>query len=92
MNKEDIAFALDELDILMTKVARVHGDSHPELLEISALYPELRKALKEEDTAAAAETLEKISALSHGFALPADACQAYTRVYKAYEMISNALK
>ena len=89
MNKENLTFAIDELDYLMAKVARVHGDTHPELNEISAIYPKLRAALKSEDHAEAASSLQRISELSDGFTLPADACPAYTRVYKAYQIIAE---
>ena len=91
MNSENLSFALEELDLLMAKVARVHGDSHPELKEINAIYPELKAALQAGDYGTAGAKLKKAAELSGDFTLPADACQAYTRLYKAFGIIEKEL-
>ena len=81
MNSENLSFALEELDLLMAKVARVHGDSHPEL----------KAALQAGDYGTAGAKLKKAAELSGDFTLPANACQAYTRLYKAFGIIEKEL-
>lgn len=88
---KNIEFAIDELDYLMVKVSRVHGNNHPELIKIKECYFEIKEALKNNDLNKAKEYLKRACDLSNGFALPNDACQAYTRVYNAFKILENEL-
>lgn len=92
MNNKNIEFAIDELDYLMVKVARVHGDNHKELIEIKDCYLKIKNAIKDNDLDAAKRYLNIAYELSGGFKLPDDACQAYTRVYEAFKILINELK
>lgn len=92
MENKNISFAVDELDVLMAKVARVHGASHPELIEIKGLYEKIREAIKNGDDETVKSGIKKAAELSDGFLLPEDACTAYTRVYKAFKILGEEYK
>ena len=89
---ENIKFAFDELDLLMAKVARVHGDNHPELNDIKNCYENIKKAYEENNVNIIKDELKKVDELSNNLTLPSDACQAYTRVYKAFGILEEQYK
>ncbi len=89
---ENIKFAFDELDLLMAKVARVHGDNHPELNNIKSCYENIKKAFEENNLDSIKDELKKVDTLSNNLTLPEDACQAYTRVYKAFGILKEYYK
>lgn len=84
--------AIDELDYLMIKVSKVHGDNHPELLKIKDCYLSIKAALFKNDKNKVIDEIKKASALSNDFEIPSDACEAYTRVYKAFKALEENYK
>lgn len=86
-----IESAINELDLLMYKVSRVHGKNHLELIKINELYPILKNDIINNDYIKANEVLNKIKILSNNFNLPSDACSAYTRVYNAFKILGFEL-
>ncbi len=88
---DNLKFAIEELDYLMKRVARVHGHEHPELIEISDEYDEFKaNLLNNKDLAL--KMLNSFKTKTNDFTLPADACQAYERVFKAFKIIENELE
>lgn len=65
-----------ELDKILPVVERVHGEHHPELHEVAALYAEVREN-------ADPQKLERLHDVTSGFTALADACPTYTYI-KAY--------
>lgn len=70
MNQEIIK----ELDKILPVVVRVHGDHHPELTQVAALYAQL----KQTPDARTAEVLREVTA---NFTAPADACPTFQKAY-----------
>jgi len=58
-----------ELDKILPVVERVHGEHHPELHEVAALYAEVREN-------ADPQKLERLHDVT-----PADACPTYIKAY-----------
>lgn len=65
---------IKELDKILPVVERVHGDHHPELHTVAALY----SALKEH---ADPEKLAQLREVTSNFTAPADACPTYIKTY-----------
>jgi len=63
-----------ELDKILPVVERVHGEHHPELHEVAALYAEVREN-------ADPPKLERLHDVTSGFTAPADACPTYIKAY-----------
>ena len=70
MNEERIR----KLDKILPVVERVHGENHPELHTVAALYAEL----KTQPTPALLAELRKASS---DFTPPADACPTFIKAY-----------
>jgi regulator of cell morphogenesis and NO signaling len=93
------------LGALVDKVARVHGDAHPKLLETQEHYgavaAELRIHMAEEEEmlfpacrrldAATGAALERIRLLNRDFAPPADACNSYRAMLDRLETLERDL-
>lgn len=86
---ETITECIAVLDKVLPVVVRVHGGNHPELSDIFASYGTLKNAILDgTDTSSA---VAEIRRLTDGYTLPADACQAYTKVYNALKTIDETL-
>lgn len=62
-------------------IERVHGTNHPELTRVR----ELAAALPDADEHDRAGLFEQLRIVTQDYALPADACEAYTSTYRALE-------
>lgn len=80
MNQEIVK----ELDKILPVVVRVHGDHHPELKEIAALYEELKAA-------PSGEIIGKLRAATNDFTLPDDACPTYEKTYRHLSCLAKEL-
>ena len=78
------------LDKVLPVVVRVHGGHHPELKDILSRYETLRENLR--TGASCKEVAAQIEELTDHFTLPADACEAYTKVYQALEALVGAVE
>lgn len=76
MNQEIVA----ELDKILPVVVRVHGEHHPELHEVAALYAQLKDA-------PSAATAAKLRQVTGGFTAPADACPTFRKTYADLEAL-----
>ena len=62
-----------ELDKILPVVVRVHGDHHPELAQVAALYARLK---------AGEDVGDELRQVTQNFTVPADACPTFEKVYK----------
>src|SRR5699024_9799223 len=68
-------------------IERVHGANHPELTRVR----ELTSALSGADEARRTELFEELRTATQNYALPADACAAFTATYAALERADRQL-
>jgi len=80
MNQEIVK----ELDKILPVVVRVHGDHHPELREVGALYNQLKAAPN-------AEVIAQLKAVTQNFAVPEDACPTYAKAYRDLKALTREL-
>lgn len=71
------------LDKILPVVDRVHGEHHPELHEVLALYNELKKS-------PSSETWSKLRDLTGNYTVPADACPTYEKTYALLKTLDEA--
>ena len=77
MTDQNIAQAVEMAPL----IERVHGENHPELTRVR----ELTLALPGADQLRRAELFEELRAVTQNYALPDDACEAYTTTYQSLE-------
>ena len=75
---------MKELDKILPVVVRVHGDHHPELLEVAALCEELKAS-------ANAEIIRKLRTATNGFTAPVDACPTFEKTYRHMSSLAQEL-
>lgn len=71
---------LDQAAQLAPVIERVHGTNHPELTRVRELTEALQKA---GDNASASELFAELREVTKNYALPADACEAFTATYES---------
>jgi iron-sulfur cluster repair protein YtfE (RIC family) len=83
---------LKTLEQYVPIVARVHGGSHPEFLEVQEIFETMHKKLK----AAGNEKPELISEfqqlreVTDNYTVPDDVCESYAAVYKMLAALDEA--
>ena len=77
MTDQSIAQAVEMAPL----IEREHGENHPELTRVRELAVELPGA----DQPRRAELFAELRAVTQNYALPDDACEAYTTTYHALE-------
>lgn len=84
-----LATTLATLEPLLARVAEVHGPQDPRLGEAALAFAGLkaRLAAAPEDLAGAAADLERLAALTDGFAPPPHACRSYRRALSDLEWL-----
>ena len=78
------------LDKVLPVVVRVHGGVHAELSEVFSAYKKLRAALTEGGDQKG--PMDEIMRLTDHLKLPADACDAYKKVYKAFGRLAEFIQ
>ena len=61
-------------------VERVHGANHPELTRVRELTEQLQKV---DGTASESELFTELREVTKNYAVPADACEAFTATYES---------
>lgn len=79
MNEETI----QTLNKILPVVERVHGEHHPELHQVAALYNELKAA-------PSAAVFQKLRDVTGNYAVPADVCPTYAKTYQLLEALDKA--
>ncbi|HOO26634.1 MAG TPA: iron-sulfur cluster repair di-iron protein, ric [Clostridiales bacterium] len=87
--KETYAEFKEKLELYVPVVAKVHGDSHPEFLEVKALYDSMKAALDGGAGDLDAD-FEKLRQITSDYAVPSDTCETYEAVYQMLEAIDRA--
>lgn len=78
MNEE----AIVTLNKILPVVDRVHGDHHPELHQVLALYEELKQS-------PSAELFQKLREVTGNYAVPSDACPTYEKTYQLLKSLDQ---
>lgn len=61
-------------------IERVHGENHPELTRVRELTEQIAAS---DDTTVTADAFRELRTVTNNYALPEDACEAYTAAYEA---------
>ena len=77
--KEETMLTLNKI---LPVVERVHGEHHPELHQVAALYEELKNPPSE-------EIFRKLREVTQNYAVPADACPTYAKTYRLLEALDR---
>ncbi len=79
VNKEN----LKRLAQYVPVVARVHGGTHPEFLEVRKAYDELAKLINEagEQTPNLKDVFIRLREITNNYTVPSDVCESYEAVY-----------
>lgn len=76
------------LNLYVPTVARVHGNDHPEFIEVEKLYYDLNDLIKnEEDLKEVFKSLRKIT---NDYKVPEDTCESYKAVYVMLEELDES--
>lgn len=70
-------------------IERVHGAHHPELTRVRELTHRLSQT---SDTAETAALLRELRAVTNNFAIPHDACEAFTATYTSLKAADEAFR
>lgn len=71
---------IKELDKILPVVVRVHGDHHPELYQVAALYAAIRENK---------DVWNQLRDVTNHFTAPADACPTYEKTYRDLAMLDK---
>ena len=69
-------------------IERVHGSHHPELTRVR----ELTERIPHADATETAEIFGELRAVTNDFAIPADACEAFTATYESLSAADTAFR
>ena len=71
----------DPLDTFTKAVAKVHGNHHPEVIEVRKIYQQIDQKLNDgvDNLDAEFDSLRKVTS---NYEIPDDACEAFSTVYK----------
>lgn len=71
----------DQLDTFTKAVAKVHGNHHPEVIEVRKIYQQIDQKLNDgiNDLDAEFDSLRKVTS---NYEIPDDACEAFSTVYQ----------
>lgn len=73
-----------ELDKILPVVVRVHGEHHPELSQVAALYTQLKTMPTPEITA-------KLREITCNFTPPEDACPTFRKTYEDLAQLTQEI-
>ena len=77
------------MELYVPVVARVHGDTHPEFLEVKEIYDSMKTALEGEAGDPEAD-FAKLRQITSDYAVPSDTCETYEAVYQMLQAIDEA--
>lgn len=75
----------EKLDLYTKAISKVHGDSHPEVHEVKALYETMKEKVSNGESVDS--EFESLRNVTSNYALPSDACETYQATY---EMLKEA--
>ena len=79
---------LGNLDLYTKAIARAHGKSHPEAMEVRALFEQIKRKLKQEnaETPNLEEEMTQLRNITSNYKIPEGVCGTYVMTY---EMLSD---
>lgn len=83
---------LDTLKLYVPIVARVHGKSHPEFIEVDKLFAKVIKKIDEEAAARPdlSEEFARLREITDDYTVPSDVCESYEAVYRMLAELDGA--
>jgi iron-sulfur cluster repair protein YtfE (RIC family) len=82
----------DTLEMYVPVVAKVHGGTHPEFLEVRKVYDALIKKIKEagDGEADLHEEFSQLRQITQNYRIPEDTCESYEAVYNMLAEMDEA--
>jgi iron-sulfur cluster repair protein YtfE (RIC family) len=73
-------------------VARVHGEIHPEFLEVQRVFDRMARKLREAKSRVPElkEEFRELRDITNGYSVPDDACETYEAVYNMLAELDEA--
>lgn len=83
---------IEKLKLYVPVVARVHGGTHPEFLEVHELYDELNKKIANQDSGKLEldSIFKQLRKITNNYAVPNDVCESYEAVYDMLSEMDRA--
>lgn len=83
---------LPTLEQYVPMVARVHGQEHPEFLEVHQLFEKIKAKVKKAGAVKPelSEKFTKLRQVTDNYKVPSDVCETYEAVYKMLTEIDKA--
>ena len=70
-----------KLDFFTDRIVKVHGAQHPELSDVRELFVRIKAKTEEDPCANVSSELAQLAEVTHGYEVPADACEGYRTTY-----------
>lgn len=83
---------IERLELYVPIVARVHGGTHPEFLEVHKLFDEMNKKMKEsgENKPEIEKEFIELRRITDNYTVPSDTCESYEAVYSMLSEMDKA--
>lgn len=78
------------LELYVPVVARVHGPTHPEFLQVRDVYDLLMAKAKANNGSDLKEEFSKLRAITNKYTVPQDTCETYAAVYTMLKELDEA--
>ncbi|HHX07148.1 MAG TPA: iron-sulfur cluster repair di-iron protein, ric [Erysipelothrix sp.] len=85
-NKEEL---IQQLQLYVPIVARVHGPSHPEFYEVQNEFVEMTKKLEQQPEATLDPHFNKLRGITNNYTVPSDVCESYEAVYYMLQQLDE---
>lgn len=85
-----ISTHLKKLQQFVPVVARVHGKTHPSLIEIKSVFDELTKKIKDSNQPNIDNEFFRLRELTNNYTSAGDACQTYDAVFEMLSILDKA--
>jgi iron-sulfur cluster repair protein YtfE (RIC family) len=87
MNARQFFEEKDEtLDLYTKAITKAHGAHHPEVFGVREVYQELQRKFRA-GRGDVAQEFAKLRSLTHGYAIPSDACDAMALTYRLLQQL-----
>ena len=83
-----IAEEFPKLEFFTKQIVKVHGQRHPELAQVRALFVQLRDKALAGNFDFSSE-LSQMESVTNHYAVPQDACEAYQATYELLDYLDN---
>ena len=77
-----------KLDFFTDRIVKVHGAHHPELSDVRELFVRIKAKTEEDPCANVSSELAQLAEVTHGYEVPADACEGYRTTYDCCEVFT----